>query len=87
MTVVQACWFLPPTQGVSVPPGMLVAHSPTPWGEGALGAVAKQPGPGEVGVGDQLSALSWKWSPGPAGDEGHQSAAQTGVGTGTLTHR
>lgn len=78
----QACLLLPPTQGVAVPAGMLVAHCSAPWGKGTLGAVPKQPGPGGVGVGGQLSALSWKWSPGPAADERHQSAAQTGVGHG-----
>lgn len=84
----QACLLLPPTQGVAVPPGMLVAHCSAPWGEGTLGAVPKQPGPGGVGVGGQLSALSWKWPRGPAGDERHQSSTGScGARAPSLTGR
>lgn len=63
---------------VCLSPGMWVTRSPL--GEGAPGAVPRQPGPGRVGV-RPLSALSWKWPAGPAGGERRPSAAQTGSGT------
>lgn len=64
-----------------------MAHCSAPWGEGTLGAVAKQPGPGQVG---------WEASSRLCPGNGPLALlVMKGIilqhrqvwGTGTLTHR
>lgn len=83
--VVQGLFVPPTTQGVSVPLGMSVTgHLPyslwrrCPW-------CCEKAASARSGVGDQLWALSWKWSTGPAVGERCKSPVHTGSGAWTHT--